>query len=214
MNDETADRSAETPDRRGHPRGSLGEQSPLQARAAFLQNRSWEFVVRYNAGACARGGAQHGPTSEGFETVARDWAAKQQTELTLAETIDFLRWCHRQHPFLFFNGNTFAEIARTLVDFVLAELPTPRRREATSAVAHYIAGVLDREAMVEIVESLCASADLQPGDRVKTLRGSLGGIIRRILPDGRIAWQPDGAKSELIAQPETLLKVMPAYPDP
>jgi hypothetical protein len=207
MADETAHRPAETPDGRGHLGGSPREQSPLQARAAFLQNRSWEFVVRFNAGACARGGAQHGPTSEGHATVAREWATKQQAELTLAETVDFLRWCHRQHPFLFFNGNTFAEIARTLVDLVLAELPTARRREATSAVAHYIAGVLARDAMVEIVESLCASTELQPGDRVKTLRGSRRGVIRRVLPDGRIAWQPDGGQAELITQPETLLKV-------
>jgi transcription elongation factor len=48
-------------------------------------------------------------------------------------------------------------------------------------VAHYIAGVLDREIMVEIVESLCESASFQPGDHVKTLRGSAQGVIKRIL---------------------------------
>jgi len=82
-----------------------------------------------------------------------------------------------------------------------------RNREAASAVAHYIAGVLDREPMVEIVESLCASADLKAGDRVKTLRGSLHGVIRRVLPDGRIVWQPENGRAELIAQPESLLKL-------
>jgi len=73
-------------------------------------------------------------------------------------------------------------------------------------LAHYIAGVLDREAMVEIVESLCQSAEFQAGDRVKTLRGSTRGIILRILPDGRVLWQPDGSQSELIALPESLLR--------
>ena len=33
---------------------------------------------------------------------------------------------------------------------LFAELPTGRRRQVMSAIAHYIAGVLDREAMVEI----------------------------------------------------------------
>ena len=37
MSDETAIGPAGAPDRRGHPRGSPGEQSPLQARAAFLK---------------------------------------------------------------------------------------------------------------------------------------------------------------------------------
>jgi hypothetical protein len=82
-----------------------------------------------------------------------------------------LRQCHRRAPFLFFNGNTFADVGRALVDLIFAELPTSRRREVMSAVAHYIAGVLPREAMVEIVEALFESADFAPGDRVKTLRG-------------------------------------------
>ena len=75
-----------------------------------------------------------------------------------------------------------------------------------SVVAHYIAGVLDREIMVEIVESLCESASFQPGDRVKTLRGAAHGVIRRILDDGRVVWQPEGTQSELTALPESLLR--------
>ena len=75
-----------------------------------------------------------------------------------------------------------------------------------SAVAHYIAGVLDRESMVEIVEGLCESAEFTPGDRVKTLRGSTRGVVIRLLPDGRVVWRPDGSASELTALPEGLLR--------
>jgi hypothetical protein len=75
-----------------------------------------------------------------------------------------------------------------------------------SAVAHYIAGVLARESMVEIVESLWQSADLKAGDRVKTLRGSTRGVIVRVQPDGRVAWRPDGSQTELAALPESLLR--------
>ncbi|HXB58435.1 MAG TPA: hypothetical protein VNU95_02670 [Candidatus Acidoferrales bacterium] len=73
-----------------------------------------------------------------------------------------------------------------------------------SAVAHYVAGVLPWESMVEIVESLSATADWKPGDRVKTLRGSLHGKILRVLKDGKIVWQPDNTTSELTALPESL----------
>jgi len=75
-----------------------------------------------------------------------------------------------------------------------------------SALAHYIAGVLSHESMVDIIESLCQSAESKPGDRVKTLRGSAHGVILRILPDGRVAWRPDGNQSELVALPESLLR--------
>ncbi|MGD0348785.1 MAG: hypothetical protein ABSB84_00485 [Verrucomicrobiota bacterium] len=74
-----------------------------------------------------------------------------------------------------------------------------------SAVAHYIAGVLPWEAMAQIVESLCETASFQPGDRVKTLRGSTRGVIKRMLDDGRVVWQPQDTQSELIALPESLL---------
>jgi hypothetical protein len=85
-------------------------------------------------------------------------------------------------------------------------LPPSRRREVISAVAHYIAGVLDRDSMVAIVESLCESASFQRGDRVKTLRGITHGSVLCLLEDGRVRWRPDGSESELIALPESLVR--------
>lgn len=94
---------------------------------------------------------------------------------------------------------------------MLADLPRGRLREAASAVAHCIAGVLDQEDMARVLDELCAAADLRPGDRVKTLRGSAHGTILGIHSDGRVVWQPDGSSAELMALPEALLRV-PAPP--
>ena len=112
MSDEAADRSAEARNARGNPPGGAGPESPLQTRAAFLQNWDWQSVVRLNRGVCERGRAQHGANSESFEAVGREWNARRSVETSLGETLDYLRRCHRQAPFLFFNGNTFAEIGR------------------------------------------------------------------------------------------------------
>src|ERR1041384_939920 len=86
MGNETEIGPAGAPDRRGHPRGGPGEQSPLQARAEFLKNRGWELVVGLNRGACARGGAQHGFNRETQEACASQWAEKQQEILCLHRT--------------------------------------------------------------------------------------------------------------------------------
>ena len=126
-------------------------------------------------------------------------------ECALIEAFDGLRAFHRKAPFLFFNGNTFAAIGRELTLALFSDLPSGRRKEVSSAVAHYIAGVLDREAMVQIVEELCRAADMTPGMRVKTLGGSVHGVITRVLDDGRVAVRPDGASSEMISLPENLL---------
>ena len=207
MKDEAANGSAGAP-QRGRSSGSGGgDGSPLQARAAFLKNWGWQSVVHINQGACERGGAQHGANSETQEACAAEWEATHGQELTLAGTFDLLRDFHRKAPFLFFNGNTFATIGRELAVALFADLPPERRRIVSSAVAHYIAGVLDRESMVLTVAELCAKADLEPGDRVKTLRGSLSGRIVRVLEDGRIVWQPEGSARELVCLPESLLRL-------
>lgn len=73
-------------------------------------------------------------------------------------------------------------------------------------MAHYIAGVLDRESMFAVIESLCESASFQPGDRIKTLRGSTHGVIVRIQSDGKIVWRPDRSVAELIALPESVIR--------
>lgn len=39
-----------------------------------------------------------------------------------------------RRPFLFFNGNTFAEVARRTIDLLLADFPIGRRREAASLI--------------------------------------------------------------------------------
>ncbi|MFM8365625.1 MAG: hypothetical protein ACKOAS_10805 [Verrucomicrobiota bacterium] len=84
-----------------------------------------------------------------------------------------------------------------------------RRRELASAVAHYIAGVLDRDSMISAVESLWQAASIAVGDRVQTLRGSTRGTVTRVEEDGRIVWRPEGSTLDLIALPESLLPLEP-----
>lgn len=159
---ETEAGSSGTPDDRGRGQGSAGDGSPFQASAAFLKNWDWESVVRINVGACARGQAQHGFGSEAGTACEESWRLDHTREQTLVEALDLLRSYHRRAPFLFFNGNTFAAIARQIAEAIFYELPVVRRREVISAFAHYVAGVLDQKSMVSIVDSLCESASLQP----------------------------------------------------
>ena len=124
--------------------------------------------------------------------------------MTLLETFQFLKSCHRRAPFLFFNGNTFAEIGRALATALFSDLSFHRRKEASSAVAHFVTGVLDENLMIEAVRSLSETTNWKPGDRVKTMRGSLHGVVVKLLADGRVVWKPDGTGYELTALPDTL----------
>src|SRR5438067_167985 len=101
MADEAKTGSAGASDGRRPAGRGPGEQSPLQTRAAFIKNWDWQSVISLNRGACSRGGAQHGFSREAQEACATEWTTKQQQVLSLEETIDFLRQCHRRAPFLF-----------------------------------------------------------------------------------------------------------------
>jgi hypothetical protein len=206
MSDETEIGSAGAADGRRPPQSGGGICSPLQARAAFLKNWDWQSIVSINRGACARGRAQHGFNSETGAACAAEWESIRSQALTLEETFDRLRGFHRKAPFLFLNGNTFATIGRELAIALFSDLPAGRKREIMSAVGHYVAGVLDRESMVAILEGMCQVDSLNVGDRVKTIRGSLHGKILRLLDDGRVVWQPEGSDAELTAIPESLMR--------
>jgi hypothetical protein len=205
MSDEAEIRSSRESDAGDGDGGRAGEQSPLQGRAAFIKNWGWEFVSGYNRGACERGKAQFGHNSEAHERIQQRWEALHTQALTLGETLEFLLQCHRAAPFLFYNGNTFGEIARRIVDAVFAEFPLSRRREAASLAAHYVAGVLDGKSMESGLIDLSDLANFKPGNRVKTLRGSMSGTVLEVLPDGRILWKSDSGP-ELMALPESLVR--------
>ena len=204
MSDETANRSVGAPDGGRYSGRSRGESAPLQSRANFLQNWSWSSVTQIHDGLCERGRAQRGINPETHAAAQAEWEQKRGTSLTLLETFQFLKSCPRRAPFLFFNGNTFAEIGRALAIALFSDLSFLRRQEAASAVAHFIPGVLEPEMMITALETLCQTADWKPGDRVQTLRGSLQGVIVRILDDGRVVWRPEGTQRELTALPESL----------
>jgi len=206
MADETSSRLGDESDPEDGARGSAGEPTSLQGRAPFLKNWDWQSVIRINERLCRGGGAQHGENSETHAGCEVEWTQGCGKERSLLETLDWLRSFHRQAPFLFFNGVTFAEIARTFTDALFAEFPRIRRREAASLAAHYVGGVLDREPVTQGIVALADIANFKVGDRVKTLKDSLQGVVRKILSDGRIVWRPDGSGTELTALPEGLLR--------
>ncbi len=206
MSDETADGSAGASDdgRRGGNR--LGEQSPLRSGAAFFANWDWQSIADLNQRLCERGGAQFGFNSESGAAAGREWEGRRCEIVELIEALDSLRSYHRRASFLFFNGNTFADIARVLGGVLFRELPGHRLKVVTSALAHDVAGVMDREPMIDLVEALCLEVGFEVGDRVQTLRGSVRGVVLALLDGDRIRWRTDdglemtGAASSLVKE--------------
>ena len=111
-------------------------------------------MVSINAGLCQQKKALHKPASDGYEPAKKLWEKSQGRELTLRETFDICRQCHRLAPFCFYNGNTFAAIGRTLIQDLLRKMPPVKAHSLRSVVGHYIAGTIGEDELSKTLESL------------------------------------------------------------
>ena len=75
-------------------------------------------------------------------------------ELTLRETLDICRQCHKLAPFCFYNGNTFKAIGRTMIQDVLKKMSPVKAHGFRSVVGHYIAGTAGADELAKALDEL------------------------------------------------------------
>ncbi len=76
-----------------------------------LKAFDWDVVVATNKDLCQKSGYQHGTTSDALEIFEK---ASALPEMEMPKVAGTLRKLHRVAPFLFLNGNTFAEIGKSI----------------------------------------------------------------------------------------------------
>jgi len=122
----------------------------------WLSARPWDAVVFINEDLCRAGHAQHGKTSDGYERTKLMWESEHQKTMPLEVAIELCCKAHRSAPFLNFNGNTFAAIARQISQGIVAGLDRMKAKTFISAVGHYVAGVLSKEQFLRIFSETVA----------------------------------------------------------
>jgi hypothetical protein len=120
----------------------------------WLADVPWELVVWQNSQLCEARKAHHGPTSDGYELCRTLWDAERLKPMSLDQMVDLCRKCHRLAPFTNYNGNTFAAIARAIVDGL--DISGPTAAIARSLAGHIVAGVASDEE-VRAFREFCAS---------------------------------------------------------
>jgi hypothetical protein len=106
----------------------------------WLSPFDWEFVTEVNRSLCARKNALHKPTSDGHIPAKRLWEQSRAKKLTFTGALEICRRCHRLAPFCFYNGNTFASIARDLIDDLPSKLMADQAHVLRSIAGHIVAG--------------------------------------------------------------------------
>jgi len=126
---------------------------------AWLAPFDWEIVTEINRGLCKQKGALHKPTSDGHLPAKTLWTRKQPTELSLMEAFEVCLQCHRLAPFCFYNGNTFAAIARDLVMDLAPGMSPDKAHILRSIAGHIVAGTATNIERKQLDEMLAAIDD-------------------------------------------------------
>jgi hypothetical protein len=117
----------------------------------WLKDWPWATAVAINAGLCKEKGALHRPTAEGYPRAEKLWEESRPVELTLRETLEVLRKCHKLSPFCFYNGNTFVAIGRTMIQDLLQKMSPMEAHAFRSLVGHYIAGTAGSKELEQVL---------------------------------------------------------------
>ncbi len=104
----------------------------------WLAPFDWKIVTEINRGLCSQKNALHKPTSDGHEPAKILWEKNQFAELSLTDALQVCLQCHRLAPFCFYNGNTFAAIARDLIEEL--QLAANKSFILRSIAGHIVAG--------------------------------------------------------------------------
>ena len=123
-------------------------------RKLWLKDWPWASVVAINAALCQQKKALHQPTSDGYEATKKLWESSGLLELSLRQTLDICRRCHKLSPFCFYNGNTFAAIGRTIIQDPARTMSPVEAHVLRSVVGHYIAGTAGEEDLDQVLKAL------------------------------------------------------------
>ncbi len=107
---------------------------------SWLEPFDWEFVTEVNRGLCSQKNALHKPTSDGHAPAQRLWEQSRLKQITFSEALQVCFRCHRLAPFCFYNGNTFAAIARDLVADISERISEEKAFILRSVAGHIVAG--------------------------------------------------------------------------
>jgi len=124
-------------------------------KRAWLEPFDWEFVTAANAALCQPKRALHKPTSDGHDGARKLWEKCHKQRMKIYEAADLCRECHRLAPFCNFNGNTFAAIARNLVETL--KLKADEAHVVRSLLGHVVAGTasdIEKKELFEFSQNL------------------------------------------------------------
>ncbi len=117
----------------------------------WLNSVPWDSVMTLNRALCQaqKMDPLHNPKS--FEVAQRLWEASSSKQSTLRAAIEACHEACELAPFTFNNGNTFAAIARTLLDEHFKHVPPVEAQILRTTICHYIVGLIGAKELQQVL---------------------------------------------------------------
>jgi hypothetical protein len=118
----------------------------------WLNAVPWESVQTLNQTLCRDKQHAYEVRTAAFDKARQLWEKSAPQAMSLPEVMMLCKRCHDLGPFGFNNGNTFAAIGKTLVEDLVRTLPPVEAQIVRTTVGHYIAGLIGKQELVQVLE--------------------------------------------------------------
>jgi len=111
----------------------------------------WDSVISLNQALCQAQKLEPLHNAKGMPAAQRLWESATRKRLTLRAVIEVCHEAHSLSPFTFNNGNTFAAIARTLLEDQLRQVSPLEAQIIRTTVCHYIVNLIDAKELQQVL---------------------------------------------------------------
>jgi hypothetical protein len=128
----------------------------LQQTKKWLEVAPWQAVVTMNQELCQGKELSQIFDPQGYGRAQALWDRSVQRLCTLEDALDLCRQSCALAPFTFNNGNTFAAVARLLVEDWLKTLPPVEAQIVNNTIGHYVVGRIGKKELLQVFQYFAA----------------------------------------------------------
>lgn len=125
----------------------------------------WESVVSLNKALCQAQKLEPLHNAKGFSAAQRLWESSSAKKLSLRAVIEVCHETFELSPFTFNNGNTFAAIARTLLEEPLKQISPVEAQIVRTTVCHYIVDLIGAKELQQVLRHFEAKLVSGPAEK-------------------------------------------------
>ena len=123
----------------------------MHTEKAWLNSFSWKTVEEINQSFCTQQKTAFQISAKNYDAARQIWEKAVAQPLSLEDVLDLCRRCYEMAPFTFNNGNTFASIAKSLIDDWITSLPSVERQIVRNTIGHYVASIVSKKELRKVM---------------------------------------------------------------